>query len=116
MVAPRDLGGFAAERMLSPPHDAALRIVEGPQRYSANDVAHALSQLLAREVGVQVTPRRGLRQAFEALGFSRAAAESYARMTALSIDAGFAVAADAARGPTGLEEHLRGALSSRASQ
>ncbi|WP_326540473.1 NmrA family NAD(P)-binding protein [Pseudorhodoferax sp.] len=116
MVAPRDLGGFAAERMLSSPDDVALRIVEGPRRYSANDVAHVLSQLLGREVGVQVTPRHGLRKAFEALSFSREAAESYARMTALSIDAGFAMAADANKGPTTLEEHLRVAMSSRASQ
>ena len=116
MVAPRDLGALAAERMLSPPNDVALRHVEGPRRYSAEDVAHAFSQLLGRKVDVRVTPRHGLQQAFETLGFSHAAAESCARMTALSIDAGFAMAADSVKGPTSLQEHLRDVLSLRAPQ
>lgn len=110
MVAPRDLGTFAAERLLSPVDDVAMRHVEGPRRYSAADVARVFAEALGRTVDVVITPRGQLQQAFEALGFSRKAAESYARMTALSIDSGFAMPVDALKGETRLEEHVRDVL------
>ncbi|MBH2009703.1 MAG: NmrA family NAD(P)-binding protein [Xanthomonadaceae bacterium] len=110
MVAPCDLGTFAAERLLSPVDDLALRHVEGPRRYSAADVARVFADALGRPVEVVVTPRGQLHQAFEALGFSRIAAESYARMTALSIDSGFEMPADALKGQTRLEDYVRNLL------
>lgn len=113
MVAPHDLGSFAAERLLSAVDDVALRHVEGPRRYSPADVAQSMSELLGRDVEVVVTPRTRLREAFGQQGFSAAAAESYARMTSLSIDEGFAMPADSVRGKTTFDKYLRSAMGER---
>ena len=86
MVAPRDLGEAAAGRLLSGPEDAGVRYVEGPARYCANDVAAAFAKALRREVGLAVVPRAQWASTFRSLGFSEAAAESYARMTEVTVD------------------------------
>lgn len=109
MVAPRDLGLFAA-RMMSSTDDLELTHVEGPRRYTAKDVASAFSQVLGMSVELAITPRHHLKRAFQDLGFSDAAAESYARMTTLSIDSGFEMPADSVKGSTVLEDHLRSVL------
>lgn len=106
MVAPRDLGEIAAARLCSSLDDVGVRYVEGPRLYSSNDVAQAFSKALGRPVRVKVTPREQWKQAFLALGFSEAAAESYARMTAVSIDDGFDVSDDPLRGRTTLEDYV----------
>lgn len=110
MVAPRDLGSFAARRMMSSVDDLELTHVEGPRRYTAKDVASAFSQVLDLHVELAITPRNLLKEAFQELGFSDAAADSYARMTTLSIDSGFEMPADSVKGSTSLEEHLRSVL------
>ncbi|CAD5260503.1 NmrA family protein [Bosea sp. 62] len=76
MVAPDDLGKVAAERLLSPPTDIGVRYVEGPRRYSSEDVAEAFSGALGESVKVEVTPRGKWKEAFLLLGFSEAAADS----------------------------------------
>lgn len=110
MVAPQDLGRYAAERLLSPLDDVALRHVEGPKRYSPAEIAQVLSQALQRPVEVVVTPRERIEQAFKALGFSAPAAYSYARMTRLCLDNGFAMPEDSVHGATTFEEYLDGVL------
>jgi hypothetical protein len=65
-------------------------------------------------VQVEVTPRRQWQQAFKALGFSAAAADSYARMTAASVDSGFDMPAEALRGTTTLETYIHELVSGRA--
>ncbi|KRD34832.1 NmrA family transcriptional regulator [Lysobacter sp. Root916] len=107
MVAPRDLGWAAATRLLSSLDDTGVRYVEGPRLYSSNDVAHAFSQALGRPVEVVVTPREAWKQAFLGLGFSDAAADSYARMTAAAVDSGFDVSDDPLRGKTTLKTYVR---------
>lgn len=107
MVAPVDLGWAAATRLLSPLDDTGIRYVEGPRLYSSDDVAHAFSQALGRPVQVVVTPREEWKQAFLALGFSGAAAESYARMTAVAVDSGFDVSDDPLRGRTTLKAYIQ---------
>lgn len=107
MVASADLGAFAAQRLRSATDDVGIRYVEGPRRYCAADVATVLSQALRQPVDVAVTPRHQWREAFRALGFSESAANSYARMTAVSLDGGFDMPGDALRGSTTLDEHVR---------
>lgn len=106
MVAPRDLGGLAAERLLSSPDDVNVRYAEGPSRYTPADVAKAFSKALARPVEVVVTPRDKWRESFLNLGFSEAAADSYARMTAVSVDGGFDMPDNAWRGVTTLDRYI----------
>jgi uncharacterized protein YbjT (DUF2867 family) len=86
MVAPRDLGEFAAPLMLGPAESSGPHYVEGPERYSPGDVARAFSQALGRPVEVAVTPPAQWEQAFRSLGFSEAAAKSYAAMTRLTLE------------------------------
>ncbi len=107
MAAPRDLGKAAADRLLSPVDDVGIRYVEGPDRYSSDDVAQAFAAALERPVEVVVTPREKWEAAYRRLGFSEPAAKSYARMTAVSLDGGFDYVARAIRGVTTLHEYVR---------
>ncbi|TWC17508.1 MULTISPECIES: NmrA family NAD(P)-binding protein [unclassified Pseudomonas] len=107
MVAPRDMGEMAATRLLSPLTDTGVRYVQGPRLYSPNDVAQAFSQALGRPVEVQVIPRNRWENAFLDLGFSPAAAQSYTRMTEVSVDNGFEIAEDGLRGTTTIEAYIQ---------
>lgn len=106
MAAPKDLGAAAARRLLSPLDDVGTQHVEGPERYTAADVAGAFSRALHRPVKVSVVPRDQWRAMFRQLGFSEAAAESYARMTAASLD-DLQVPDDATRGSITLDAYVR---------
>lgn len=106
MVAPQDLGRFAADRLLSGTDDVGVRYMEGPKRYSPADVARAFSEALGRQIDVEVKPRAGWYDGFLQLGFSEAAALSYTRMTELCVDYGFDMPANASRGATTLELYI----------
>lgn len=106
MVAPADLGRAAAARLVSGVDDVGVRYVEGPADYTCNDVAAAFASALKRPVKVEVTPRDRLEPAFRSLGFSEAAADSYARMTAVSIDRGFDRAENPIRGDVSLDAYI----------
>ncbi|SDZ22917.1 Uncharacterized conserved protein YbjT, contains NAD(P)-binding and DUF2867 domains [Lysobacter sp. yr284] len=105
MVAPRDLGLAAAELMTAPADERALRYVEGPRRYSPRDVAACFASALGREVAVEEVPRDRWVEGFREQGFSQAAAESYAAMTALTVDR-LELADDPVCGATGLREYI----------
>lgn len=106
MVAPRDLGLIAADRLTSPIEDAGVRFVEGPQRYSSADVAKAFAEASGQDVEVVVTPRDQWIASYLKLGFSQQAAESYSRMTGLAVDEGFDFK-DPIQGPTTLEIYVK---------
>jgi uncharacterized protein YbjT (DUF2867 family) len=107
MVAPRDLGKIAADRLTSSLDDVGIREVEGPARYTSADVAKAFAKAIGRQVQLEVIPRDKWKEAFLTLGFSEAAADSYARMTAVSVDGGFEMSDDPLRGTTTLETYIR---------
>ena len=86
MVAPHDLGEFAAKLMLGPAESSGPHHVEGPARYSSADVAAAFAEALGRPVEAVQTPQAQWVPAFKALGFSDAAARSYAEMTRLTLE------------------------------
>jgi uncharacterized protein YbjT (DUF2867 family) len=115
MVAPEDLGRAAARRLREPPHDQHISKVEGPERYSVRDVAEAFAEALARPVEVVVMPRDQWVDAYRKQGFSEAAAQSYARMTAVSVDSGFERPKSPERGQVTLEAYIR-ALVGRTSE
>jgi uncharacterized protein YbjT (DUF2867 family) len=66
-ISASDLGLIAADLLLHPNAGTNLQVVhaEGPRRYSANDVAAALSQLLGRKVTAQAVPRSQWQENFE---------------------------------------------------
>jgi uncharacterized protein YbjT (DUF2867 family) len=115
MVAPDDLGDAAARLLTGPAQGTGIHPVVGPRRYSPDDVAAAFAAALGRPVEVAVTPRGEWRAAYRKLGFSEAAADAYARMTAVSVDGGFELPTSAERGPTTLEAYVQ-ALVERARQ
>ena len=89
MVAPADLGEAAAMQLTQPVDKTGLHHVEGPRRYSIAEVAEAFGEALDRPVRVVTTPREQWEEAFAAMGFSPAAAHSYAGMTSLTLDGDF---------------------------
>lgn len=108
MAAPADLGEAAAVRLVAGLDDVGVEHVEGPSRYTASDVARALSDSFGSPVAVEMLPRDAWLAAYRELGFSDAAADAYARMTAASIDQGFDFPAGSrvSRGQTSLEDYI----------
>jgi uncharacterized protein YbjT (DUF2867 family) len=106
MVAPCDVGQAAAARLISGVEDVGVLYVEGPARYSSADVAKAFSDALSRPVHAETIPRERWKDTFLQLGFSDSAADSYARMAAVTIDHGFDMANDALRGATTLSAYV----------
>ncbi|MCR0985856.1 NmrA family NAD(P)-binding protein [Roseomonas populi] len=111
MVAPDDLGRAAARRLLEPTEGTGIHHVEGPERYSPQDVADAFAAALGQPVAVAVTPREGWIDSFRALGFSAAAARSYAGMTAVSVDGACDLPDDPERGAMTLAVYVEGLVS-----
>jgi uncharacterized protein YbjT (DUF2867 family) len=105
MVAPEDLGREAARLLQAPVEQIGLHPVEGPERYSPNDVAAAFAVALGRAVRVDEIPRQAWEDTYRSWGFSEAAAHSYARMTALTAD-GPEYPDDSIRGSITLETYI----------
>lgn len=57
MVAADDIGALAAELMTAE-KSARINPIQGPEEYTANDVAAALEEILSRNVKVKVIPRK----------------------------------------------------------
>lgn len=106
MVSPVDIAKAAASRLLSKSDDVGIRYVEGPRRYTFDDVAIAFSTALGRPVRLETIPRDKWEESFRALGFSPQAARAYARMTAATVD-GPHLPADPLRGDVALLDHIR---------
>jgi uncharacterized protein YbjT (DUF2867 family) len=105
MVAPADLGPVAA-RLLTDSAATGVCYVEGPAPYSPADVASAFARVLKRDVRALETPRAQWHATFQALGFSEVAADSYARMTAVTL-AGAERPPAPERGRTTLLQHIQ---------
>jgi len=103
MVAPEDLGAHAAALMTD--DRTGIFFVEGPRLYTPQDVANAFAAALDRTVRVETVPRDQWTPAFKAIGFSSPAAESYARMTAATVD-DLEVPDDPVRGAVRLEDYI----------
>lgn len=106
MVAPDDLGAVAAELLTEPLGQTGIHYVEGPERYSSSDVAKAFGKALGKLVEPVVTPREQWQDAYRKVGFSEAAARSYARMTGITVDEDYDMPDDPVRGPTTLQSYV----------
>jgi uncharacterized protein YbjT (DUF2867 family) len=74
MVDPVDIGKTAARFMVEPVEATGLRYVEGPDRYSSQDVAIAFATALDKPVEAVEIPRARWMEVFESMGFSEKAA------------------------------------------
>ncbi len=86
MVAPEDLGRYAARLMFGAAASSGPHYVEGPQRYCAADVAAAFEAALGRPVRLEVVPPAQWEAWFRRAGFSAAGAASYAAMTRATLE------------------------------
>ncbi|MDM9625210.1 NmrA family NAD(P)-binding protein [Rhizobium sp. S152] len=105
MVSPIDLGKAAVERLTSPIEDIGIRYVEGPARYTFADVATAFSDVLGHAVLLKTIPETAIERNYKDLGFSRAAANSFTRMTKTSIESP-QLPESPIQGSVSLEDHI----------
>lgn len=103
MVAPADIGTFAAELMVGT--GLGLYFIEGPERYSPNDVAAAFSEALHKPVKVMSTPEEQWLESLKQSGFSEPAAEYMVNMTTITLADNYEVAAPA-YGQTTLKSYI----------
>lgn len=68
MIATRDIGRTAAALLQETWTGTRVVELEGPRRYSANDIAAAFSTALKRDVAVELPPRDGWEALFRAQG------------------------------------------------
>jgi uncharacterized protein YbjT (DUF2867 family) len=112
MVAPSDIGEIAARLMTEPIEQTGLYYVEGPDRYSPQDVAIAFAAVLGRPVSTESVPRDRWLVTFKGMGFSNEAAESFANMTAVTLNETFPDLNSVERGMTSLHDYLSQLLQS----
>lgn len=79
MVAPEDIGKFASKLMTN--YTTRIHYIEGPDRYSPNEVAVAFSTALNKLVKVSSIPESQWFESLKKTGFSDKAAESMVNMT-----------------------------------
>lgn len=75
MIAAADIGAFVADSLLNPAQGHRIRHVAGPDRYSPNDIAAALSDLLGKPIATAPTPAEDAAAAFVGMGFPPALAQ-----------------------------------------
>ena len=105
MVAPADIGAYAASLMIS--DFVGSHAIEGPRRYSSNDVANAFAAALERPVKALEIPEARWPAALAKMGFSPAATASFAAMTRIAREATFPDPARAERGTTTIDAYVR---------
>jgi len=109
MVAPEDIGKTAADLLMEPIEMTGLHHVEGPEEYSANDVADAFARSLGQPVKVVEITRDRWIPVLKSMGFSEKAAASMAAMTKATLEVPYK-REDPVRGIITLQDYI-GALS-----
>ena len=109
MISTRDIGHVGAERLMAGGAGHETVELSGPELYSPDDVARALSQLLERPVSTQPAPLSAVVPTFKSFGFSDDAAKLFEDMyTAFSKGAiGYEHADRVVRGRVPLAEALK---------
>lgn len=107
MVAPTDIGELAAHLMMEN-KTPTINSIQGPELYSANDVAGAFSTIIDKKIKVKVIPKEKWKSTYMSFGFSEQGAESYTNMTKISLDE-FEKSIDTTgfiKGKTSLQEYI----------
>ena len=112
MVAPADVGREAARLLQLAEPDRSVHHVEGPRRYTPDDVARTFGDALGSPVAVERTPPERWRTAFLAVGFSTAAADSFTGLTALANCDPWEVDGEPVRGTVTLKDYISDLLAS----
>ncbi|KAA0992403.1 NmrA family NAD(P)-binding protein [Dyadobacter aurulentus] len=107
MVAPEDIGRFAAHLLTEAVEKTGLHHIEGPAVYAPADVAEAFSQVLGKKVDTVVIPRNEWVSYLTKMGFSQKAAESMAAMTAVTLDEKYDLGSAPERGQTTIRAYIK---------
>lgn len=108
-IATRDIGRIGAEHLLSGGQGRTVIELAGPEEYSADQAAEALSVILSKKVITQYAPLSAVVPTYKSFGFSDEAAKLFEEMYA-GFSKGTIVyerPASVVRGTTTLEEALR---------
>ena len=110
MISTKDIGRVGAEQLMAGGKGKQLVELAGPEEYSPQQVAAALSQILGREVSAQHAPLSAVVPTFKSFGFSDEAAKLFEEMyTAFSTGTiGYEHPASIIRGKVTLAEALQG--------
>lgn len=106
MVAPDDIGQFAARFLTEPAEKTGLHYVEGPETYSPTDVAAAFALALNKPVEAVTTSREQWAPTLKQMGFSDKAAESMANMTLITVEKTYLQPDLPDRGATSLRSYI----------
>lgn len=106
MVAPKDIGKIAARLMLAPINHTGLHYVEGPETYSAADVAAAFAVALGKPVQAVETPADQWERMLESNGFSKIAAASMIAMTDITLKGAYTKPNLPERGITTIQQYI----------
>lgn len=106
MVAPEDIGRFAAHLLTEPVEKTGLYHIEGPVACAPADVAEAFSQVLGKQIGTVVISRNEWVPYLVKMGFSQKAAESMAAMTAVTLNEKYDLASPPVRGKTTIQAYV----------
>ncbi|NOU11432.1 MAG: NmrA family NAD(P)-binding protein [Nitrospira sp.] len=109
MISTKDIGRIGAERLMTGGYGKQIVEMAGPEEYSPDQAASALSQILGKTVTVQHAPLSAVVPTFTSFGFSDEAARLFEEMyTAFSKGAiGYEHPDKLVRGTVTLDEALR---------
>lgn len=109
MISTRDIGRVGAEQLMAGGKGKQVVELAGPEEYSPEQVAAALSQILGRRVSAQHAPLSAVVPTFKSFGFSDEAAKLFKEMyTSFSTGAiGYEHPASLVRGKVTVAEALR---------
>ena len=110
MISTKDIGLVGAERLIMGGKGKQIVELAGPEEYSPDQVAAALSQILGKTVSAQLAPLSAVVPTFKSFGFSDEAAQLFEEMyTSFSKGTiGYEQPASLVRGTVTLSEALRG--------
>ncbi len=110
MISTKDIGLVGAERLIMGGKGKQIVELAGPEEYSPDQAAAALSQILGKAVSAQLAPLNAVVPTFKSFGFSDEAAQHFEEMyTSFSKGTiGYEQPASLVRGTVTLSEALRG--------
>jgi len=110
MISTKDIGLVGAERLIMGGKGKQIVELAGPEEYSPDQVAAALSQILGKAVSAQLAPLSAVVPTFKSFGFSDEAAQLFEEMyTSFSKGTiGYEQPASLVRGTVTLSEAQRG--------
>ncbi len=110
MISTKDIGQIGAEQLIAGGYGKQIVEMAGPEEYSPDQAASALSQILGKMVTTQPAPLSAVVPTFKSFGFSDEAARLFEEMyTAFSTgEIGYEHPAKLVRGTVTLHEALRG--------